>query len=61
MDRVVFFSNRAFKEVSEIENKVTISLITFSTVPGLHSNKSKTSTLSGGADEGFSASLTLNE
>jgi len=61
MDRVVFFSNRAFKEVSEIENKVTISLITFSTVPGLHSNKSKTSTLSGGGDEGFSAGLPLNE
>ena len=49
MDRVVFFSNRAFKEVSEIENKVTISLITFSTVPGLHSNKSKT--LSGGGHD----------
>ena len=46
MDRVVFFSTRAFKEVTEIENKVKISLITFSTVPGLHSNKSTKSSSS---------------
>jgi hypothetical protein len=48
MDRVVFFSTRAFKEVTEIENKVKISLITFSTVPGLHSNKSTKSSSGAG-------------